>query len=214
VIDLALFDWAPLVIAIVVATFFADYLLTHLGARASRLVSERWSVEGSYELNPTWEKQIDSGRIVGPRVFLAAALLGAALGAARLLAWPGGEPLEPAIFAFFAGVMLLLQAPILMVHAANLQTFRDLRDPTAVEGGLRYRRWFIYRQGAAHLVRFGVLWLLLWLPSQQAFFLGGAFSCFAFGWRLWKLGVAARAAPAGDAATAPSIEPAAETAGS
>jgi hypothetical protein len=209
VIDRVLFDWAPLVIALVVGTFFADYLLTHLGARASRRVRERWSVEGSYELNPTWERQIDSGQVVGPRVFLAAGLLAIALSLTRLLAWPGGEPLEPAVFGFFAGVMLLLQAPILMVHAANLQTFHDLLDPTAVEGGLRYRRWFIYRQGAAHLARFGVLWLLLWLPSQQAFFLGGTFSCFAFGWRLHRLGVAARAAPAGDAATAPSVEQAA-----
>ncbi|HTK45511.1 MAG TPA: hypothetical protein VL749_09195 [Patescibacteria group bacterium] len=193
-IDRVLFDWAPAAIVVVVGAFFADYLLTHLGARASQRVRDRWSVEGSYEMNPTWERQIDSGRLFGVRVFGVAALLAALLGAARLLSWAGGELLDPAFFAFAVGSIALLQAPVLMVHAANLQTFRDLADPTAVEGGVHYRRWFVYRQGAAHLVRFAVLWLLLWLPSQQAFFLGGALSCLIFARRLARLGVAARRA--------------------
>ena len=191
-IDRVLFDWAPVAIAVVVVAFFADYLLTHLGARASQRVRDRWSVEGSYEMNPTWEQQIDSGRVFSPRAALTAALLAASLTVVRLLAVPGGEPLHPAIFSFAVGVMLLLQAPVLMVHAANLQTFDDLLDPTAVEGGVHYRRWFVYRQGAWYVARFGILWLLLWLPSQQAFFLGGAASCFVLARRFAQLGIEAR----------------------
>ena len=193
-IDRVLFDWAPVAIVVVVAAFFADYLLTHLGARASQRVRDRWSVEGSYEMNPTWERQIDSGRLLGLRVFVVPALLAALLAAVRLLSWVGGELVDPAFFAFAVGSIALLQAPVLMVHAANLQTFRDLADPTAVEGGVRYRRWFVYSQGAAHLVRFAVLWLVLWLPSQQAFFLGGALACLIFARRLTRLGTVARRA--------------------
>ena len=191
-IDRVLFDWAPVAIAAVVGAFFADYLLTHLGARASERVRDRWSVEGSYELNPTWERQIDSRQVIGWRVFGVAGLLAASLGLARYLAWPSGEPLDPAFFSFAVGAIALLQAPVLIVHATNLQTFHDLADPTAAEGGVRYRRWFVYRQSAGHLWRFAVLWLLLWLPSQQAFFLGGALSCVLFGRRMFHLGVAAR----------------------
>lgn len=75
---------------------------------------ERWSVEGSYEMNPTWERQIDSGRVLWPRVFFVAALLAASLSVVRLLAWPGGNPLAPAAFGFTVGLMALIQVPILM----------------------------------------------------------------------------------------------------
>jgi hypothetical protein len=195
VIDRVLFDWAPVAIAMVVGAFFADYLLTHLGARASQKVRDRWSVEGSYEMNPTWERQIDSGRILGPRMFVVAALLAVLLAAARLLTWPGGEPLEPAFFGFAVGLMLGLQAPVLMTHGANLAMFRALLDPTAVDGGTRFRRWFVYRQGAIYLWQFAILWGLLWIPSQQAFFLGAALACVLFGRRLYILGLEARTAP-------------------
>lgn len=191
-IDRILFDWAPVAIAVVVAAFFADYFLTHLGARASQRVRDRWSVEGSYEMNTTWERQIDSGRVFSPRALLVAVFLATALTLIRLVAEPGGYPLDPAFFGFAVGVMLLLQAPILMVHAQNLQTFRDLLDPAAAEGGVHYRRWFVYRQGAWHIARFGILWILLWLPSQQAFFLGGAASCFICARRFAQLGAEAR----------------------
>jgi len=214
-IDRVLYDWAPVAIAGVVVCFLADYLLTHLGARAARGVRDRWSVEGSYEMNPTWERQIDSGRWFSWRVPLVAVLLGVLLGAMRVLVQPDLFGLGPAFFGFAAGLILLLQAPILIAHATNLQTFRDLADPTAVQGGLHFRRWYVYRQGAWYVLRFGILWLVLWLPSQQAFFLGGAASCLLWARRMAQLGAAARrsAAEAGASAEgAPGV--AAETTGS
>jgi hypothetical protein len=192
-IDRVLFDWAPVAIATVVVAFLADYVLTHLGARAAQRVRDRWSVEGSYEMNPTWERQIDSGRWFSWRVPAVAGLVAVLLAAVRLLVEPGGLGigigfgLEPAFFGFAVGLMLLLQAPVLMAHATNLQTFRDLADPTAVEGGMRFSRWYTYRQGAWYVLRFAVLWLVLWLPSQQAFFLGGAVSCFLWTRRMAQL---------------------------
>ena len=202
-IDRVLFDWAPLAIAVVVAAFFADYLLTHVGARASQKVRDRWSVEGSYEMNPTWEAQIDSGRLFGWRVVAVPALLAVLLSIVRLLAESGtGLWLDPAYFGFAIGVMLLLQGPVLMVHGANLQTFRALADPTAVEGGTRFRRWFVHRQGAVYLWQFAILWAVLWLPSQQAFFLGGVVSCGLFGRRLAQLGEVAR-----EEASRPEVKP-------
>ena len=200
-IDRAMFDWAPVAIGTVVMFFLADYVLTHLGARAAQRVRERWSVEGSYEMNPTWERQIDSGRWFSWRVPAVAVLLAVLLGAIRLLLTPGlfgfddgvDLGLDPAFFGFAAGLMLLLQAAVLMAHAANLQTFRDLADPTAVQGGIRFSRWYTYRQGAWYVLRFGVLWLLLWLPSQQAFFLGGAVSCLLWTRRMAQLGAVAKA---------------------
>ena len=204
-IDRVLFDWAPLTVVAVVVAFLADYVLTHLGARASQRVRERWSVEGSYEMNPVWERQIDSGRWFSWRVPAVALLLAVLLGSMRILLAPdvsgidlgdAGLGFEPAIFGFTVGLIALLQVPVLYAHATNLQTFRDLADRTAAEGGVRYRRWFAYRQGAGHFIRFAAIWLALWLPSQQAFFLGGMVGCLLFGQRLYRLGIAARRAAA------------------
>jgi hypothetical protein len=212
-IDRVLYDWAPLAIATVVGFFLADYVLTHLGARAAERVRDRWSVEGSYEMNPTWERQIDSGRWFSWRVPAVAGALAVLLAAVRALVGLD-VGLDPAFFGFAAGLMLLIQAPILIAHATNLQTFRDMAEPTAVEGGLHFSRWYTYRQGAWYVLRFGVLWLLLWLPSQQAFFLGGAASCLLWARRMGQLATAARASTAIAAPDAAPGDIAAETSGS
>ena len=193
-IDQVLFDWAPVAIALVVGCFLADYSLTHLGARASERVRDTWRVEGSYEMNPVWERQIDSRRWFGLRVLLVPLALAGTLGALRLLAGFVDLYADPAYFALGVGTMLLIQAPILMLHVANLHTFRLLADPSAAEGSIVYRRWFAYRQGIVYLAGFAVLWLLLWVPSQQAFFLGGVLSCGLFAWRFRQLAAAARRA--------------------
>jgi len=198
-IDRVVFDWAPLAIAAVVVAFLADYFLTHLGARASEKVRDRWSVEGSYEMNPAWERQIDSGRWFSWRVPVVAVLLAGLLATMRVLLGIGylGTDLafDQAVFGFGVGLISLLQLPVLYAHATNLQTFRDLADPTAAEGGVRYRRWYVYRQGAGHFARFVVIWLVLWIPSQQAFFLGGALSNLLFARRMAQLGSVARGQP-------------------
>ena len=195
-IDRVVYDWAPLVALAAVGTFYLDWSLTHIGAAASRKVRDRWASEGSYELNPTWQAEVDAGRrftwrLVGVGVLLVALLL-----AMRYLM--EFAELDPAFFAVAAGAVLLLQAPTIMVHANNLQTFRDLTDPTAMTGSVKFSRWLVLRQAAWYLFRFAVLWLVLWVPSQQAFFLGGALSCLIVGARFSRLPAAARqpAAPA------------------
>ena len=189
-IDRLVYDWAPLVAVGAVAAFVVDWTLTHVGARASTRVRDRWAIEGSYELNPTWQNEVDAGqrfswRMVGAGVALAAVLL--------VMRWvvEQGE-LDPALVAFAAGAVLLIQAPILIAHAQNLQMFRDLADPTAITGSVTFSRWLTLRQAAWHLVRFAVLWLALWAVSQQAFFLGGVLSCLTFARYLARLEGAAR----------------------
>jgi hypothetical protein len=194
VIDQVVFDWAAVAILVVVGCFFADYTLTHLGARAAGRVRDRWRIEGSYEMNPTWERQIDSGRWFGWRVFLVPAALALMLATIRVLAGLLDVYADPAYFGFAVGAMLLIQAPILVLHALNLETFRLLAEPDAAQGSIVYRRWFGYRQSVVYLVGFAVLWLALWLPSQQAFFLGGVASCAIFARRFAQLAAGARTA--------------------
>jgi hypothetical protein len=181
-IDRVVYDWAPVVAVVAVGLFLADWTLTHIGAAASQKVRDRWAVEGSYELNPTWQAEIDSGRRFTWRLVAVGILLAALLLAIRWVVELG--EMDPAWFAVGAGAVLLLQAPTLIAHASNLQMFRDLADPTAITGSVTFSRWLTLRQAGWFLVRFAVLWLVLWVPSQQAFFLGGALSCLLFARRL------------------------------
>jgi hypothetical protein len=190
-LDQTVIDWGVLVAVIVAAMFVLDLSLTVLGARASERIRDRWSVEGSYELNPRWQSQIDAGRLVSPRLVLVAVAIPVLLIIERQLLLVA--ELDTTFFAAGIGAFLLVQAPTIMTHLGNLTTVRDLADLTAVEGRIRLSRWFVYRQSAWHYARFSALWLLLWAGSQQAFFLGGAFSCAVIATQHRHLGSLARA---------------------
>jgi hypothetical protein len=194
-VDRVLYDWAPLAIGTAAIAFILDWSLTHLGNRASRRVQDRWQSEGSYELNPSWEEAIDSGRPFTGRLVSVGLLMVGLLVAFRYL--PVLVDLDPAFFAFTAGTILLLQAPIMMAHGTNLHTYRALADPDAVEGRILFRRWFLYGQSAWFMTQFAALWFALWLPSQQAFFLGGAVGCLLLARWMFRLAkVANSPAPA------------------
>jgi hypothetical protein len=184
-IDRVLFDWAPVAVAVTGIAVALDWLLTHAGARASLRVRHIWASEGSYEMNPTWERAIDSGQWFSWRFVGAAAGLLAGLLVIRYL--PVLADLGPAFFAFAAGMIMLVQTPIFMAHASNLQTFRALVDPAAVSGRILMHRPFLYGQSGWFFGRFAVLWLVLWVPSQQAFFLGGALGCFLLSRLMFRL---------------------------
>jgi hypothetical protein len=94
--------------------FISDYVLTITCARLYRAgVSKKLVVEGSYEITPYFQRDIDSLRLVSPR-FLAALLLGAImLTAVWLLA---GQSL-PGLCNFALGSKILVQ---LTVHTRLL----------------------------------------------------------------------------------------------
>lgn len=199
-LDQNIYDWAPLVIFLPSLAFLADWTLTLAGARAYRTISDRWSVEGSYEMNPAWEAAVDSGKWLNARV-IAVVVIFLALLASLWLATVavdtvGGAALitGPAVFAFAAGTLLLVEVPTLMNHAANLQQFRVFKDPSAASGQIGIARWFALNQTGWFYLRFAVLWLVLGLVSFQAFFLGGALGCLVIGLRFWRLARSARTA--------------------
>jgi len=104
--------WPALTICSVL--FISDYVLTITCARLYRAgASEKLVVEGSYEITPYFQRDIDSLRLVSPR-FLATLLLGAVmLTAVWFLA---GQSL-PGLCDFALGSMILVQ---LTVHTRLL----------------------------------------------------------------------------------------------
>jgi hypothetical protein len=192
VIDSNLFRWAPLIVVLPSLAFLVDWAMTVLGARAASRVSHRWSVEGSYEMNPTWTSAVDRGSWfnwrVGAVAFLMFALMAGLFLVIGELRLASGRLVDgQTLFSLAAGALLLVQAPTLMNHIANLQQFRALADESAASGQLRISRRLALSQTALLYGRFAGLWLVLWLASQQAFFLGGAIGCLIVGLRFWRL---------------------------
>lgn len=200
-IDQNLYDWAPLFILLPSLAFLADWTLTLVGARAYRSVSSRWSVEGSYEMNPAWEAAVDSGKWLNPRMLLVTALYFALTAALWLVAQAfefqiGDERVGAAgLFALGLGLILLVQVPTLMNHAANLLQFRAMTDPSALTGQVRFARWLALNETGWFYLRFAAMWLILGIVSFQLFFLGGALGCLTTGFRFWRVGRSTRANP-------------------
>lgn len=197
-LDHNLYAWGPVVVFLPTIAFLADWFLTVHGARAAARVRERWSVEGSYELNPTWVAAVDSGKWINVRVVAIAVIVLLLMAALYALAGTLADGFDRIavsgipIFALGAGILLLVQGPTLMNHAANFIQFRALAQPDAVSGGLRISRWLALNQTAWLYLRFAVIWLVLALASLQVFFLGGVIGCVITGVRFWRLARATR----------------------
>jgi hypothetical protein len=209
VIDQVLFDWAPIVIAAAALAFLADWLLTIAGAKAALRIRDRWSVEGSYEMNPAWVDAVERGRWLSARALVTDVFVAILLSFTWLLDdLARREMLQPlingpSIFPAVAGAFLLVQVPTLMQHVGNLTQFRAMADPLSMTGQLRIARWFSLQQVALSYLRFAILWLALACLSAQVFFVGGAVGCAATWVRFRGVAAAARASSVSGSLQAP-----------
>jgi hypothetical protein len=167
-----LFDqfWLPVVLWI--AVYISDYALTIYGARLYKDASQYFSIEGSYELTPYYQHDINALRLVSMRFLLA--LFGSAF---LLLVVRGLAMGLPAIFAFVCGMFLLMEVPVHIRHIRNITLYKQLSTGVAATGQLSYTRWFVYWLSATEIFVFAIVFLLLSILLTSWFFLGGAVMC-------------------------------------
>ena len=156
--------------------YISDYALTITCARLYRAgVSEKLALEGSYEITPYFQRDIDSLRLVSPR-FLAMLVWGAVmLTGFWLLArhsWSG-------LYNFGLGSMVLVQLAIHVRHLRNLVLFRAIINTDGVRGRIEYSRPLMLRMSACELLTFSGLFFLLFVFTQHWFMLGGATACLS-----------------------------------
>jgi hypothetical protein len=143
--------------------------------------------EGSLELTPYYQADIDALRRVSLRFILA--LVSSVL--LLELVWYLSLVVAgtPAIFEFMVGGLVLREAAVLLRHARNLALFRAARaGPVAsgIEGQVRYARWLSLRQSALELLSFAVFLALLAPLTASWFVAGGAFACTVTAWQHWR----------------------------
>ena len=164
--------------------YISDYYMTLYCARGFREIGHI-RFEGSFELTPEYQKDIDALRPVSMRHLIALTLSSLVL---ALLWWLSrlNFYLELA-YPLFLGMFLLLEVAIHLRHFRNASLIRTAKRHGGIDGQITYKRWFSYRISANDLYIVSALFLVVAVLTYSLFFLGGAISCLVTGIRHSRL---------------------------
>ena len=160
--------------------YISDYYLTIYAARGFRQIGH-FQFEGSYELTPQFQQDVDALKPVS-RLHLVMLVLCSLV--IYLLWWlTVGWLARPWLYNLYLGLFLLVEVAVHLRHLRNVFLVREIRRHGGVEGQISYRKWFSYRISAFEFYMIGSLFLLVALLSFSSFFLGGALVCYGTGLR-------------------------------
>ena len=174
--------WPGVILWIILYT--SDYYLTLYAARGFREIGH-FRFEGSYELTPQYQKDIDNLRPVS-RLHLVL-LFGYSL-LILLIWWITRLSIYLEwTYPLYLGMFLLLEVAVHLRHIRNVLLIREIRRNGGVDGEIRYRKWFSYRISANELYINATLFLLVALLTYSLFFLGGALVCYGIAFKHARL---------------------------
>lgn len=157
--------------------YISDYALT---ITCARLYGRQETIvfEGSYEITPFFQRDINSLRVVSPRFVFALILT---LGALAFL-WKLSESSPaPELWQFVLGALVGAQLAVHMRHLRNLILLRSINHNESVRGRIEYSRPVILRASSWECFAFSGFYLILFAFTGSWFILGGAVSCFLLG---------------------------------
>jgi hypothetical protein len=158
--------------------YVSDYYLTIYSARGMKEIGH-FKHEGSFELTPQYQKDIDALKPVSKRHLILLAVYTLII---FLLWWLCADLIGiPLIFTLYLGMFLLLEVAVHFRHLRNVFLIREVRKNGGVDGEVTYRKWFSYKLSAFELYLFSVLYLIVAFVTYSPFFLGGAIMCFGTG---------------------------------
>ena len=168
------FWWPGLALA--TGLYVSDYACTLLGARAYRTCASATLVfEGSYELNPVFQRDIEASKRFSPRFIFVLVSVNLLL---ALMWWLTHQPPQrPAAYELALGAFVLLELAIHMRHFRNLYLFKTAFGPDGIQGSVRYPRSVIIRLSAFDALSLSLLYLALFIATGSSFILGGVASC-------------------------------------
>jgi hypothetical protein len=174
-----------------ICIYVTDYVLTLREAQLYRHTAQTYiRFAGSYELNPLFQRDIDTQRYLSRRFVLmllcTCLLLWFAWRATQLHMFP------PIAFTFLLGMLLLMEAPVLIRHGRNLTTFQACLRANDITGQISYPRWFTLHISSIEFGLFAGLFLALSCISNPGFFLGGAVGCLSVALQHRRLATRAR----------------------
>ncbi len=175
--------WLALILWSVV--YSADYYLTIYGASLYHTsLKEHIVFEGSFELTPYFQQDVDTLQHFSPRFIRALGLSSVLI----FLIWFLAVKVFnfPELFSFAVGGLLRRELAIYLRHSRNVALSRLTRGTAGLRGKVEYSRWVILKLSAIELWSYGGLFLLLGLATSSWFVLGGVLSCWITGWQHWS----------------------------
>jgi hypothetical protein len=162
------------------ALFISDMLLTVTCARMYQAgVRERIVFEGSYELTPYHQADIDALRPFSPR-FLFALVTSCTLQAC--LWWLSvGNSVTSMAYEVALGALILIQLTIHVRHVRNYFLFKAVLAGEGIAGRIQYARPTMLVHSSVELFAFAALYSLLCLLTGSWFVFGGAIACAIVG---------------------------------
>ncbi len=165
--------WAGM--AVWAALFISDYYLTLTCARIYQGgVNQKIAFEGSYEITPQFQRDIDSLKKLSPK-FVRAMIFGLTL---LFLIWLASRNVAPEAYAFALGALIGIQLAIHMRHLRNLVLFRAMASGE-LDGRMEYPRPLMLRFSAYEMMAFVGFFLVVYLFTLSWFVLGCAMGCLS-----------------------------------
>lgn len=155
------------------ALYISDYAFTLASARLYQAGGkDKICVEGSYEITPYYQNDIDSLRRLSPRFILALLVTLAGLFTLRWFT-------TVELYKFVLGAMILMELAIHVRHIRNLFLYRAIVATNTVKGRIEYPRPLMLKLSSLELLAFSVLFAFLFAYTPSWFVLGGVFSCLS-----------------------------------
>lgn len=172
--------------------YVSDYYLTIYSARGFREIGH-FQFEGSFELTPLYQKDIDALKPVSKRHIILLVLYSLLI----VFIWWFTKRLLffPWTYLLYLGMFLLMEVAVHLRHLRNISLIREIRRNGGVEGEIKYRKWFSYRISAAEFYLYSALFLVFAVLTYSPFFLGGAIMCFGTGFKHSRLAKKAKSTP-------------------
>jgi hypothetical protein len=170
----------------------SDYYLTVYSARGFREIGHV-QFEGSFELTPQYQRDIDALKPVSKRQMIMLGLYSLLI----VLIWWFTKQLSffPWTYLLYLGMFLLLEVAVHLRHLRNVSLIREVRKNGGVEGVISYKKWFSYRISAAEFYMYSVLFLIIAVLTYSPFFLGGSIMCFGTGFKHSRLAKKVKSTP-------------------
>jgi hypothetical protein len=129
--------------------------------------------EGSFELTPFFQKDVDALRTISPR-FALSVLWGVAL---LIAAWWASRLVWPEAYPFALGALVFQQVAVHVRHIRNFVLFRKILGRQGIRGRVEYARPAMLQISATELACFAGVFLVASLVAFSPVFLGGAAGC-------------------------------------
>jgi hypothetical protein len=172
--------WLAPILWMIVYT--SDYFLTIACARLYK-AQDKIVFEGSFEINPLYQADVNALRLVSPRFFVFLLASTGYLIIMRFLAGASGELMG--FYEFVIGVMMLAEITVHLRHLRNWFLFK--KAIALVQGHIEYPRGIMLRGSAFEFAVFGVVYAIFFALSSYLFFLGGVLACGALSINNYRL---------------------------